>query len=260
MDILNRTLSKECLEMASAYPIVTLIGPRQSGKTTLVRSLFKDKPYVSLENPDEYSLATEDPRGFLNRFENGAILDEIQRCPELLSYIQEIVDRCDKTGMYILTGSHQLSLNEKIAQSLAGRTAVLKLLPFSIKELEESNLNLISANDYIFHGGFPRIYKNNILPNKFFRDYVHTYVERDVRQMINIKDLGLFQDFLKLCAGRIGQVFNSQSLGNDLGLSHHTVQSWLSILEASFIIFKVRPYFENFGKRVIKSPKFILLI
>ena len=256
MKFITRNIDYECREMASKYPVVTILGPRQSGKTTLVKELFPEKPYISLEDPDSTALAKEDPRGFLARFKTGCIIDEIQRQPELLSYIQGVVDHTEVNGMFILTGSHQLALSQHVAQSLAGRTAILKLLPLSLAELQAApEFNLTSVDEHIFTGGFPRIYKNQIPPHKFFRDYISTYIERDVRQIINIKDLSLFQKFLTLCAGRIGQVFNSVSFANDLGVSHHTVQNWLSILEASFIIFKIKPYHENFGKRIIKSPK-----
>lgn len=254
MPLIDRDLSKELLEMASIYPVVTLIGPRQSGKTTLVRLTFPNKPYVSLENPDEQHLAESDPRGFLGRFPNGAILDEIQRQPALLSYIQGIVDERQEQGLFIVTGSHQASLQQSVTQSLAGRTAVLTLLPLSLDELQKICPEK-SIDDYLYCGMYPKIHQNKINPTKYYRDYVHTYLERDVRQMLNVKDLSLFQSFLKLCAGRVGQVFNASSLGNDLGISYHTIQNWLSILEASFIIFRLQPYFENFGKRVIKSPK-----
>lgn len=254
MDLLDRDLTHELHQMALSYPVITLLGPRQSGKTTMVRKLFPHKPYVSLENPDERALAESDPRAFLERFPQGAILDEIQRQPQLLSYIQGIVDEKETLGLFILTGSYQLELHESITQSLAGRTAILKLLPFTIAELSAYNVQL-TLDDYLLHGMYPRIYKNNLNPNKFYRDYVQTYVERDVRKMINIKDLSLFQNFLKLCAGRIGQIFNAQHISNELGISYHTVNNWLSILEASFLVFRLQPYFENFGKRIIKSSK-----
>lgn len=254
MHIIKRGLTVELEAMARSYPVVTILGPKQSGKTTLARKIFPEKPYISLENIDERAFAESDPRGFLARFPKGAVLDEIQRQPQLLSYIQGIVDDNDAKGMFILTGSHQLELHESISQSLAGRTAVLKLLPFTIAELSQGNIEL-TADEYIFNGMYPRIYKENLSPTKFYRDYVQTYIERDVRKMLNIKDLSQFQHFLKLCAGRIGQVFNSSSISNELGISHPTVKSWLSILEASFIIFRLQPYFENFGKRLVKSPK-----
>ncbi len=254
MNFIQRELGLEILAMANQYPVVTLIGPRQSGKTTLIKQIFPVKPYISLENPDERSFALSDPRAFLERYPQGAILDEIQRVPQLLSYIQGIVDERNIAGMFLLTGSHQLALHEAVSQSLAGRTALLKLMPFSIKELLNAGVNL-SLDDYLFHGFYPRVHKNNLNPTKFYRDYVQTYVERDVRQMIHVRDLTVFQHFLKLCAGRIGQIFNSQGLANELGVSHSTIKNWLSVLEASFLIFRLAPYFENFGKRVIKSPK-----
>ncbi len=254
MHLIERDLGEELVLMANSYPVVTVLGPRQSGKTTLVKALFPTKPYISLENLDDRSFAENDPRSFLEKFPDGAILDEIQRLPMLLSYIQGIVDNSNRKGLFILTGSHQLELHESISQSLAGRTAILKLLPLSYTELKSQNITN-SLDGYMLQGMYPRIYKDNINPTKFYRDYIQTYIERDVRKMLNIKDLSLFQHFLKLCAGRIGQIFNSSSLGNELGISHNTVQNWLSILEASFIIFRLQPYFENFGKRLIKSPK-----
>lgn len=252
--MLFRELSQEIKDMATYYPVVTLIGPRQSGKTTLIKEIFPNKPYVSLEDMDERNFAEADPRGFLNRFPDGAILDEIQRLPLLLSYLQNIIDHTQQNGMFILTGSHQLALLESITQSLAGRTAILKLMPLDLAELTAANISF-SLNDYIYHGMYPKIYKDHINPTKFYRDYVQTYVERDVRRMINIKDLSMFQHFLKLCAGRIGQILNSHSLSNELGISYHTIANWLSILEASFLIFRLQPYYENFGKRHIKSAK-----
>jgi len=247
----KRDIEDEIMEMAKSYPIVTLLGPRQSGKTTVLKMLFPNKPYVSMENPDERLLAEQDPRRFLDRFQTGAVIDEVQRVPFLLSYLQDIVDRRPKEkGLFILTGSHQLSLHEAISQSLAGRTALLTLFPLSLHELKG-----FSVNDYLFHGMYPRIHAEQIDSTKFYRDYIANYVERDVRQMINVKDLILFQKFLKLCAGRVGQLLNIQSLTNEVGVSHTTINNWLSILEASFIIFRLPPYFDNFGKRLIKMPK-----
>lgn len=255
MPTIARNITSEILAMAKSYPVITLTGPRQSGKTTLTRMLFPQKPYVSMENPDERALAESDPRHFLERFKDGAIIDEVQRTPFLLSYIQEIVDmRPTEKALFILTGSHQLALYESISQSLSGRTAVLKLLPLSIDELSEFTPNF-SCDDYLFHGMYPRIYADQIDPTKFYRDYLATYVERDVRQMINVKDLKLFQNFLKLCAGRVGQPVNTNNLSNEVGVSHTTIVNWLSILEASFVIFRLSPYFENFGKRVTKTQK-----
>lgn len=234
-----------------------MIGPRQSGKSTLVKKLFPEKPYVNLEALDRRDLAQSDPRGFLAQYPDGAILDEIQRVPELLSYIQELVDERDaekKRGIYILTGSHQLSLHANISQSLAGRTAILKLLPLSLSELKMRSQKM-QTDDFLYMGFYPRIYRDNIKPTDFYRDYVQTYIERDVRQLIQIKNLGLFKKFIQLCAGRVGQILNANSLANEVGVSNHTINEWLSILEASFVLIRVQPYFENFGKRVIKSPK-----
>lgn len=254
MHIIKREISEELLDMSTRYPVVTILGPRQSGKTTIAKQLFPNKPYISLENLDESALAQSDPRGFLARFPQGAVLDEIQRQPQLLSYIQGIVDERELAGMFILTGSHQLDLVGSISQSLAGRTAILRLLPLTISELSSENINL-SLEEYILHGMYPRLYKSHINPTKFYKDYIQTYIERDVRQIINIKDLHPFQQFLKLCAGRVGQIFNSSNLSNELGVSAKTIKSWLSVLEASFLIFMLQPYYENFGKRVTKAPK-----
>ncbi len=254
MDIFARDMQKEMLDMANAYPIVTVLGPRQSGKTTLVRHLFSHKPYVSLENPDDRHFAEQDPRGFLEAYPDGAILDEIQRLPILLSYLQGIVDNQSTKGLFILTGSHQHELHESVSQSLAGRTAILTLLPLCLSELpmELQNQDL---DYYIYHGMYPRIYSDQLEPTKFYRNYLQTYIERDVRKMVNIKDLSLFQRFIKLCASRVGQLFNASNISNELGVSSNTVQHWLSILEASFVVYRLQPYFENFGKRMIKSPK-----
>ena len=252
--IFDREISHEILNAAKTYPVVTLTGPRQSGKTTLVKRLFPEKAYVNLEAPDIREFAISDARGFLNQFPHGGIFDEIQRVPQLLSYIQVIVDENKEYGKFILTGSHQLALHQAISQSLAGRTAILNLFPATISELRAIGINY-SADEYLFNGFFPRIYADTLEPGKAYRNYYQTYIERDVRQIINIQDLSLFQKFIKLCAGRIGSILNKESLGNEVGVSQQTITQWLSILEASFIIFLLPPYFENFGKRVIKSSK-----
>lgn len=250
----QRDILKTLKKLSSDFPVVTIIGPRQSGKTTLVKMAFPKKAYVNLEELDQRELATLDPRGFLAEYPNGVILDEIQRVPKLLSYIQAKVDLSNQKGIFILTGSHQLELHQAVSQSLAGRTALLNLLPLSLAELTQAKIRL-SLDEYILNGFLPRIYKDHLTPTSAYQSYTQTYIERDVRQLINIKDLSHFQRFLKLCAGRIGQVLNVHGLSNDLGISSHTVTAWLSVLEASFIIFKLQPYFENFGKRIIKSPK-----
>lgn len=250
----RRQIEPELLELAKAYPIVTIIGPRQSGKTTLAKHCFPDKPYANLEALDTRELALGDPRGFLDRFPDGAIFDEIQRAPELLSYIQPLVDKEKKKGMFILTGSHQIELHQAITQSLAGRTALLTLLPLSLVELAEAGFEQ-SLNEALLHGGYPRIFQDHLDPHKAYRNYFQTYVERDLRQLINVKDLTQFQRFVRLCAGRIGQLLNAEGLGNDVGASSHTIKHWISVLEASYIVIRLQPYYENFGKRVIKSPK-----
>lgn len=250
----QRQVAKELESLARDYPVVTVIGPRQSGKTTLTRYVFPHKPYISLEDLDTRNLAQSDPRSFLEQFPDGAIVDEIQRVPSLLSYIQTIVDAKESKGFFILTGSHQLELNQAITQSLAGRTALLTLLPLSLDELARADIEF-SLNEVLLKGGYPRIYKDNLDPTKAYRNYFQTYVERDLRQIITVKDLSQFERFVRICAGRVGQIVNMQDIGGEIGISSHTVKEWLSILEASFIVFRLQPYFENFGKRIIKSPK-----
>jgi hypothetical protein len=252
--VFKRELETELKGLIKGYPVVTIIGPRQSGKTTLVQNTFPQKKYANLEFPDIRALALEDPRSFLEQFPDGAILDEIQRAPELLSYIQGIVDAKDQKGMFILTGSHQLELQEAISQSLAGRTAILTLLPLTLNELQTAGFDL-SVDQWLLKGGYPRIYKDNLDPTKAYRSYFQTYVERDLRQLIQVKDLIQFERFIQILAGRIGQIINMEEIGSEIGVSSHTVRHWISILEASFIVFRLAPYFENFGKRIIKSPK-----
>ena len=252
--MIKRSLTPELIAAARQYPVVTITGPRQSGKTTLVKHAFPEKPYINLEELDTRELANEDPRRFLAQFPHGAIFDEVQRTPGLLSYIQVIVDDKKINGFFILTGSHQLSLHQAITQSLAGRTALLNLYPLSLHELEQADLQT-DTDELLLKGGFPRIYEQSLDPTKASRSYLQTYIERDVRQLINIKDLGIFSKFLKLCAGRIGSLLEITSLANDVGVSTHTVREWLSVLEASFIIFRLHPYHENFSKRIIKTSK-----
>ncbi|MCK5543455.1 MAG: ATP-binding protein [Desulfobacterales bacterium] len=252
--MITRDITKELITSAKEYPVVTVLGPRQSGKTTLVRMTYPDKPYFSMENPDIRTAAETDPRGFLNNIPQGAVLDEIQRLPVLLSYIQGIVDQKQKPGMFILTGSHQPDIHQAVSQTLAGRTALLTLLPFSLPELCQYKKKW-DAYEIIIKGSFPRLHKDNLAVPRFYNGYVQTYVERDVRSIINIKDLNLFQRFLTLLSGRIGQIVNYTSLSNDIGLSVATIKNWISILKASFVIFELNPFFENINKRVIKSPK-----
>jgi predicted AAA+ superfamily ATPase len=250
----KRFIEKELKKQAEDYPVVSVVGPRQSGKTTLVRHTFPDKPYINLEALDIQELAQTDPRGFLQSYPEGAILDEIQRVPQLLSYIQVIVDEQDKKGMFILTGSHQLELQQAISQSLAGRTTLLTLLPMSLQELHLSGIDL-SLDEAIFQGGYPRIFKDGLNPTKAHRNYFQTYIERDLRQLVQVKDLSQFQKFMRVFVGRIGQLVNAEGIANDVGVSSHTIKEWISILEASFVIIRLQPYFENFGKRAVKSPK-----
>jgi predicted AAA+ superfamily ATPase len=252
--VYKRFIKKELLDLAKRYPIVTVTGPRQSGKTTVVRLCFPKMPYANLEELDVQEMAKTDPRGFLAKYPEGAILDEIQRVPQLLSYIQVIVDQKEKKGMFILTGSHQLELHQAISQSLAGRTALLTLLPMSLAELEQNSIHL-TLDECLLHGGYPRIHKDNLNPTTAYRSYFQTYIERDLRQLLNVRDLSQFQRFIKICAGRIGQILKLEGIANDVGITTNTVKEWLSILEASFIIIRLQPYFENFGKRLIKSPK-----
>lgn len=254
--MIPRTLTAELLTQLGEYPIVTLLGPRQAGKTTLVRAALPDYDYLTLEDPETRQIALEDPKALLQRHPGNTILDEIQRAPQLLSYLQGIVDAEQRNGRFVLTGSHQLELRAAITQSLAGRTGLLHLLPLSIHELETADIRFNRFEDYIHQGFLPRIHDQHQRPYIAYANYYQTYVERDVRQLISLKDASLFEKFVKLLAGRIGQILNLQSLANDVGVDGKTIKNWLSILEASFIVFKLPPYFENFGKRVIKSPKY----
>lgn len=252
--MIKRQIESELRKLMQEYPVVTITGPRQSGKTTLVKMVYPDYTYCNLEVPDIRQLAETDPRAFFNRFQFPLIIDEIQRVPELLSYIQGIVDETQENGMFLLTGSQQLQLNESVSQSLAGRTALLSLLPLSLDELTKAGFSL-TRDEYLYKGFLPRVYDQNQNPSKAYRNYIQTYVERDLKQILALKNLNSFEVFLKLLAGRVGQIINLNSLSNDVGVSSTTLKHWLSILEASFIIFILNPYYENFGKRLIKSPK-----
>jgi len=254
--MIKRDITKELLTQLQEYPIVTVLGPRQAGKTTLVRNVLPEYDYVSLEDPENRALATEDPKAFLKRYPGKTIFDEIQRTPNLLSYLQGVVDNENVNGRFVLTGSHQLELRAAVSQSLAGRTGILHLLPLSIAELKGADIEFDNFESYVVHGFLPRIYDQNQRPYRAYSNYYQTYIERDVRQLIKLKDVTLFEKFIKLLAGRVGQLVDYQSLSNDVGVSSVTIKQWLSILEASFVIFKLPPYFENFGKRVIKSPKY----
>jgi len=250
----KRQIKKELQSLAKDYYVVTVTGPRQSGKTTLVKAAFPKKPYVNLESLDSQELALSDPNAFFSQFPNGAIIDEIQRAPKLLSYIQVIVDQKKMMGQFILTGSHQFELHQAITQSLAGRTALLTLLPMSLLELKKEKIQL-SLDEQIFYGGYPRIYKDKLDPTKLYRNYFKTYVERDLRQIIQVKNLSQFQRFVRICAGRIGQIIKYDNIANEVGITSNTVKEWISLLEASYIVFRLEPYYENFGKRIIKASK-----
>ena len=252
--MIDRHLKESLRLAASHYPVVTLVGPRQSGKTTLVRSVFPDKPYANLESPDVRAFAHEDPRGFLGQYPDGAILDEFQRAPDLLSYLQGIVDVDDTCGRFILTGSQHFLMMRDVSQSLAGRTAILTLLPLSLDEIRSTHQGA-SADWLMHHGFYPRLYKTAIPPAMAYKDYFQTYVERDVRQLQQVQNLPLFEKFIRLCAGRVGQLLNLTSLGNDVGISATTARDWLHLLETSFILFRLQPYHGNLGKRLVKSPK-----
>ena len=252
--MIQRTVQVQLKKLAAMYPVVTITGPRQSGKTTLAKMTFPDYCYVSLENFDIRQMAEADPKGFLKSYAAPVILDEIQRVPALLSYIQTIVDESKSSGQYILTGSHQPQLGQGVSQSLAGRTGILQLLPLSISELASARI-VLSRDQYITQGFMPRLYDTSLDAKNLYRDYFSTYVEKDVRMMLNIKNLSAFETFVKLLAGRVGQLVNLSSLANDVGISAPTLKEWLSVLEASFIVFQLPCYFENFGKRLVKSKK-----
>jgi len=270
----KRTLSGKLSALAKKFPVVSIMGPRQSGKTTLSKKVFEDHDYVSLEEPDEREFALADPKGFLRRFSGGVILDEVQRAPDLLSYIQGIVDRENIPGRFILTGSQQFHVMEKISQTLAGRTAIVYLLPLSLNELlgqptpdpyeidilpDKKKRTPFSLEDILYKGLYPRIHDRGLEPHEWLSAYYRTYVERDVRDVANIGNLDAFQRFVRLCAGRTGQLLNLSSLASDCGISHTTARHWVSILQAGFIIQLLPPHHENFSKRIIKSPKIYFL-
>lgn len=246
----ERTISKKITEAAEHYSVITITGPRQTGKTTLARHLFNDYPYYSLENPDVRKLANEDPIGFLNS-SNGIVLDEIQNSPDLLSYIQGIVD-ADPDRRFILTGSSNFSVLRNVTQSLSGRTAVFELLPYSLSEIND---NATTVDDLLFRGAYPGVWSDGKAPDSFYSNYVMTYLERDVREIINIKDIDTFSKFLRICANRIGSIWNSSEVSNEIGTSVNTIKSWLSVLQASYIIYMLQPYYTNTRKRLTKSPK-----
>lgn len=253
--MINRRLQIKVEDQMTKFPVIAITGPRQSGKTTLARTLLPDYKYFNLEDIGTKTLATGDPVSFINSINGPAIIDEIQKVPQLLSQIQVKVDESKTAGQFVITGSESLLLSEKVSQSLAGRVVNNILLPLSYEELKQGKIEHKNVDTQILHGFYPRIYDTKMTFSDFYPEYVSTYVEKDVRQLKNIGDLSLFEKFLQLLAGRVGQLLNLTSLSNDVGVSHNTIESWLSLLEASYIVYRLKPYYKNLGKRVIKSPK-----
>ncbi len=253
--MISRDLEGYLQDVSGRYPVVTLTGPRQSGKTTLCREAFSQKPYASLEPPDQREFALSDPRGFLNRFPDGAVIDEVQRAPALLSYIQTLVDENATPGRFILTGSQNLGLLESVTQTLSGRTVLLNLLPLSLSEIRRFPQPANDVHHFLWTGGYPRIFDKRLPASEWLGSYVATYVERDIRQVLQVGDLLAFQTFLRLCAGRVGQLLNLTGLGADCGITHTTARAWISVLETTYIAFRLPPLHVNIGKRLIKTPK-----
>ncbi len=253
--MITRLLGQKIEDAAKKMPVIVVTGPRQSGKSTLIRHMFPQYTYANLEDFQQKQYAREDPKHFLQNLGDHAIIDEVQHVPELLSYIQVIVDENKKAGQYVLSGSQHLLLMESVSQSLAGRVAVFNLLPFSLEEIDHTPFAKTQYEDYIFTGFYPRIYDQNLDPTSWLGDYIQTYVERDLRQVINISDLGTFRQFLQICAGRTGQQVNFSEIGGQIGVSYQTVHRWLNVLETSYIIYLLRPYHKNYNKRIVKTPK-----
>lgn len=253
--MIPRDAQNTLAELAAGYPVLAVTGPRQSGKTTLVRAAFPDHDYANLENPAEREFAETDPAGFLRRFQSGVILDEAQRCPHLFEWLQGIVDDSQQPGQFILTGSRQFGLLSGITQSLAGRVALVNLLPLAATELRAVSQLPATVDEAVVRGGYPPLFDRPLDPGIWFANYVQTYLERDVRQLLNVRDLSQFQRFLRLCAGRSGQLLNLSSLGDDAGLTHNTIREWISVLEASFVVHRLPPHHQNFNKRLVKTPK-----
>jgi predicted AAA+ superfamily ATPase len=253
--VVNRATIKALQFYKDKYPILALTGPRQSGKTTLLKELFPDYQYLSLENPDLRAFAENDPNGFFEKYSKYCIFDEVQRVPQLFSYLQTIVDDSKIMGQFILSGSQNFNLVKNITQSLAGRVALFKLLPFDFTELKSTNLLQQDYAEAMIKGFYPAIFDRDIPSKTFYNNYIQTYVERDITELINIRDIRTFRIFLSLCASRAGQLLNLNSLANECGITQPTAKAWLSVLESSYILFLLQPYHKNFDKRVIKSPK-----
>ena len=253
--MLQRQIANAILSLIKQYPVLALTGPRQSGKTTLLKEILPHYRYVSLEDTDLRSFASSDPKAFLEKYNNQIIFDEVQRVPELFSYIQTIVDASKEMGQFVLTGSQNFNLLEHITQSLSGRVILFKLLAFDFFELKQANLLPIDWKELLIKGFYPAIYDRGLNPSIYYANYLQTYIQRDIAQLVNIQDFHKFNNFVKLCAGRVGQILNLSNLAKDTGISQPTAKAWLSMLEKSYIVFLVRPYFENFNKRIIKSPK-----
>lgn len=253
-NIVHRQMATIAATLLRKYPILTITGPRQSGKSTFAKMLKPNFEYINLEDIDHRRFAINDPKGFIERYSKNVILDEVQNAPELLSQLQVHTDKLGKTGLYILTGSQNFQLFEKISQSLAGRTALCTLLPFSVDELTATKRSK-SWEELCWKGLYPRLHQQKIKPDLFYPDYITTYIERDTRQIMNIKDLALFRRFMSLCAGRVGQILNMNEISNNLGVDNKTVRQWLGVLESSYIIYLLQPYYNNFNKRIIKAPK-----
>jgi uncharacterized protein len=253
--IINRKLSAIILKRSKQYPVIAIVGPRQSGKTTLAKAVFPQKKYISLEDFDNREFAIDDPRGFLAGIGEGAILDEIQRAPQLLSYLQTEVDNNPENGRFILTGSNQFLLMKGVSQSLAGRISIHRLLPFSLEELETSRYKPESLDHLLYKGGYPRIYDQNLDSRDWLSNYLETYFEKDLKDFLQVSDLQAFRKLLILLASSCGQLVNLSSIGNSIGVSHNTVKAWIAALEASYLIFLLQPYYNNYQKRIVKSPK-----